>query len=79
MIYLDNAATTLPKPACVREAVAAAFDVMGNSGRGAARPALDASRIIYEARECLARLFHAESSAQIVFTLNATQGTEYSH
>ena len=73
MIYLDNAATTLHKPACVREAVAAAFDVMGKSGRGAARPALDASRIIYEARECLARLFHAESSAQIVFTLNATQ------
>ena len=35
MIYMDNAATTLHKPDAVKEAVLAAFDTMGNAGRGA--------------------------------------------
>ena len=73
MIYLDNAATTLQKPDCVREAVLAAFDRMGNAGRGASAPALDASRVIYGTREKLAGLFHAESPSRIVFTANATE------
>lgn len=73
MIYLDNAATTLKKPDCVKAAVAAAFDRMGNSGRGASEPSLDASRMIYEARERLTRLFNGENPAQLVFTANATQ------
>ena len=34
MIYLDNAATTRPKPPGVAEAVAAAMNEYGNSGRG---------------------------------------------
>ena len=56
MIYMDNAATTIHKPEEVRAAVMAAFDTMGNAGRGASVPALDASRIIYGTREKLARL-----------------------
>ena len=35
MIYMDNAATTLHKPDVVKAAVLAAFDTMGNAGRGA--------------------------------------------
>ena len=35
MIYMDNAATTLHKPDAVKEAVLAAFDTIGNAGRGA--------------------------------------------
>ena len=73
MIYMDNAATTLHKPDAVKDAVAAAFDIMGNAGRGASEPALDASRIIYGTREKLARLFHAESPSRIVFTANSTE------
>ena len=46
MIYMDNAATTLRKPVQVKEAVLAALDTMGNAGRGASDPALDASRVI---------------------------------
>ena len=42
MIYMDNAATTLRKPVQVKEAVLAALDTMGNAGRGASDPALDA-------------------------------------
>lgn len=73
MIYMDNAATTLHKPASVKAAVLEAFDTMGNAGRGASEPALDASRAIYGTREKLARLFNAESASRIVFTANSTE------
>ena len=73
MIYMDNAATTLRKPVQVKEAVLAALDTMGNAGRGASDPALDASRVIYGTREKLAELFHAESPSRIVFTANSTE------
>ena len=73
MIYMDNAATTLRKPVQVKEAVLAALDTMGNAGRGASDPALDASRVIYGTREKLAGLFHAESPSRIVFTANSTE------
>ena len=51
----------------------AAFDTLGNAGRGASAPSLDASRVIYETREKLARLFHAGDPRRIVFTANATE------
>ena len=73
MIYLDNAATTIHKPEEVRAAVMAAFGTMGNAGRGASVPALDASRIIYGTREKLARLFHAGDPRRIAFTANSTE------
>lgn len=73
MIYMDNAATTLHKPDAVRQAVLAAFDTMGNAGRGASEPALDASRVIYATREKLAHFFNAESASRIVFTANSTE------
>ena len=73
MIYMDNAATTLHKPDAVKAAVLAAFDTMGNAGRGASEPALDASRAIYGAREKLAYFFNAESASRIVFTANSTE------
>ena len=53
MIYLDNAATTFPKPPEVEHAVMAAFHTIGNAGRGAHAATLDASRIIYGTRERL--------------------------
>lgn len=73
MIYMDNAATTLQKPEAVKKAVMAAFDTMGNAGRGASEAALNASRVIYRTREKLARFFHAESANRIVFTANSTE------
>ena len=73
MIYFDNAATTLRKPDCVVQAVAEALGSMGNSGRGVHEGALSASRIIYNTRAALAKLFGAESPERIAFTANATQ------
>ena len=73
MIYFDNAATTLQKPACVVQAVANALCSLGNSGRSIHSGAMDASRVIFEARQALAQLFGAESPDRIAFTANATE------
>ena len=72
-VYLDNAATTMHKPACVTDAVIAALDSFGNSGRDTGSNALDASRVIYEARCLMARLLHIDNPKQIVFTCNSTE------
>ena len=73
MIYLDNAATTMHKPQEMIEAVVHAMGSLGNAGRGANTASLGAARIIYEARERLARLFGADEPKQIAFTLNSTE------
>ncbi len=72
-IYMDNAATTLPKPSGVSEAMVKALGCLGNAGRGSTEESLDAARIIYDTREGLCQLFHAESPKQIAFTSNATE------
>lgn len=73
MIYMDNAATTMHKPQEVIDAVVSAMGSMGNAGRGASEAALSASRIIYDTRDRLAKLFHAEDARQIAFTSNSTE------
>lgn len=73
MIYMDNAATTMRKPQEVVDAVMNAMCSMGNAGRGAHAASLSASRVIYNAREALARFFGAENPKQIVFTNNSTE------
>ena len=73
MIYMDNAATTMRKPDEVIQAVMNAMNSMGNAGRGAHAASLDASRVIFNARDGLARFFHAENPKQIVFTNNSTE------
>ena len=73
MIYFDNAATTMRKPAEVVEAVTEALCTMGNAGRGVHNAALDASRVIFDTRTALAEFFHAENPKQIVFTMNSTE------
>ena len=73
MIYLDNGATTLRKPECVKEALLEAMASMGNSGRGVHDASLYAGRIIYRARESLAELLGAAAPEQVAFTANATE------
>lgn len=73
MIYLDNGATTLRKPECVKEALLEAMASMGNSGRGVHDASLYAGRTIYRARESLAELLGAAAPEQVVFTANATE------
>jgi cysteine desulfurase family protein len=73
MIYLDNAATPLKKPKAVIDAVVSAMQSMGNASRGAHDEALHASRIIYDTRCALAKLFGCARPDHVVFTCNSTE------
>ena len=73
MTYLDNAATSYPKPACVYKKLFWCLkNAGGNPGRSAHRPALRAAEEIYEAREAIAKLLDFSYPERIVFTQNAT-------
>lgn len=72
MIYLDNAATTRPKPPGVAEAVAAAMEGYGNCGRGVHDDALSAARTVYGVRQRLADLFGGPRADRVAFTPNST-------
>ena len=73
MIYLDNAATTFPKPYEVVEGVRRFMtNCGGNAGRGSHPNALVASKTVYDCREELARFFDAEDAGRVCFTLNTT-------
>jgi cysteine desulfurase family protein len=74
MIYFDNAATSRPKP----EEVYKAFDYyvreIGTSpGRGSYSLAIQASRMLYQARKTVARFFGSADSSNVVFTKNSTE------
>jgi len=72
-IYLDNAATSFPKPEKVYQAVLNAMREVGASpGRGGHRRSLEAGRIMFMARETVAGLFSIPDSSRIIFTHNAT-------
>lgn len=73
MIYLDNAATTRPKPPEVVKAVVDAMQNFGNSGRGSHDEALTAARMIYETRADLAELLGGTKAENVVFTSNSTE------
>jgi cysteine desulfurase/selenocysteine lyase len=73
-IYLDNAATSYPKPESVYQAVMLAMREVGASpGRGGYRRSLEAGRIMFQAREAAAALFCAPDSSRIIFTHSATE------
>jgi cysteine desulfurase family protein len=74
VIYFDNAATSWPKPAAVKEAMVHFLEEVGaNPGRAAHRRAVSAGRIVYETREAVAELFHAPDPLRVVFTANVTE------
>ena len=72
--YLDNAATTYPKPASVYEAVLHAMEQIGATpGRAAHRMAREASAVVAGAREKVARLLDIPDPNRVLFTKNATE------
>lgn len=74
MIYLDNAATSYPKPACVLAAIEHfARHCGGNPGRSGHVLSVNAARVIFEAREHLAELLNVSQAERIIFTKNATE------
>lgn len=72
MIYLDNAATTFPKPQCVVEEINKCLKkYCGNPGRSSHSLSIKSAEKIYETRELLAKMFDADSE-NVVFTYNTT-------
>jgi cysteine desulfurase family protein len=72
-IYLDNAATSWPKPECVYKAVEKFNRRIGASpGRGSHSRTVAAGQMLLQTREDLAGLFNIEDSSRIVFTGNVT-------
>ena len=72
-IYLDNAASSCPKPESVIRAVNdCLIDACANPGRGAHRKAVAAARIIFRTRQRAAEFLGVADSANIIFTQNAT-------
>ena len=73
MVYLDNAATSLPKPITVLRAVNECIEeYCANSGRSSHRLAMRCSDEIYAAREAVARHFCMDDPSRTVFVTNAT-------
>ena len=73
MIYLDNGATSMGKPAAVGRAMLSALECCANPGRGGHRAAMAAARVVYGCREQAAALFGCRPE-QVVFTSNCTHG-----
>lgn len=72
-IYLDNAATSFPKPECVYAAVDHYQRHLGAAvGRGAYQASVDVTASVQRCRKKIADLLNAESPAQIIFTFGAT-------
>ena len=72
MIYLDNAATTFPKPISVIEEMSKCMHkYCGNPGRSSHKLSQKSAEKIYETRVILAELFNAEAE-NVVFTYNTT-------
>jgi len=74
-IYLDNAATSFPKPPAVAAAVQRYLTQVGApAGRGAYRAALDVGRTVGHCRNLAASLFGVADASRFTFTFNGTDG-----
>jgi cysteine desulfurase family protein len=74
VVYLDNAATSFPKPQATLEAmVRYQREIGGSPGRSGHRLSIDSGRMVHETRETIARLFNVDDPLRIVFTKNATE------
>lgn len=73
-VYLNNAATSYPKPPEVIRAVTEALSHMGGSpGRGGQRVSKAASHTVWQARQAVAALFGIRDPRRVIFTSNATE------
>ncbi|KHE90506.1 MAG: aminotransferase class V-fold PLP-dependent enzyme [Candidatus Scalindua rubra] len=73
MIYLDNAATTFPKPECVYKAMDKYMrEKCANPGRAGHRMSVEAEQEIEKARVAIARIIGIKQPERMIFTYNAT-------
>ena len=78
MIYLDNAATSFPKPlSVIREVNRCLREYCGNPGRGAHSLSLAAAERVYLTRELIAEFLNIDTPERVVFTQNATHALNF--
>lgn len=78
MIYFDNGSTSYPKAPGVAEAMAHFLeDGAFNINRGNYEQAYEIAGLVLETREMIAKLFHAKSSKQVIFTPGITYSLNY--
>ncbi len=74
IVYLDNAATSWPKPPEVLVAMQRFMEEVGaNPGRSGHRMSIEAARVVYTARESVARICNAPDPLGVVFGPNVTE------
>ena len=74
MIYLDNAATSFPKPSKVYEEVMNCMKTYcANPGRGSHNMSIKSALKVMEARDLISEMFNIRNPFNIVFTSNATE------
>ncbi|WP_446898670.1 aminotransferase class V-fold PLP-dependent enzyme [Clostridium sp. LBM24168] len=73
-IYLDNAATSYPKPNVVADKMYHFMKNIGaTAGRGAYKSEIEADKLVYNCRNSLCRLFNFDKPSNVVFTYNVTE------
>lgn len=78
MIYLDNAATSFPKPRnVISEQMRCMRLYCGNPGRGSHKLALASAEKIYECRTLIAKLFGSDHPERVCFTMNTTMALNF--
>jgi len=74
IIYLDNAATSFPKPDCVLEEMERCMrEYCANPGRGAHRLSAKAGMAVLKARNTVSKLFNISDPLRLCFTKNTTE------
>ncbi len=73
MIYVDNAATTYPKPKSVTDGVVYAINNYTSPNRGHYKSSFECTKLIYETREIVAKFFGIKEPLNVAFTQNATE------
>ncbi len=73
-VYLDNAATSFPKPKAVIEAAGRVLEGVGASpGRGSHKHAMEAMAVVSDCRQKAAAILGVKNPDRVVFTKNATE------
>lgn len=78
MIYMDNAATSFPKPERVYEEMERCMrEYCANPGRGGHQMSIMAGKAVLETREAICRIFNISNPMQVCLTKNATEAINY--
>jgi len=76
-VYLDNAATTFPKPKNVSAVLCSCLEKYGNPGRSSHPLSLNSAKLVYSCREIICSLFNFSHPENVIFTYNTTYALNF--